>query len=138
MQKSDLYCTSRTQSKTVVTWNLSIQQVAYFSYIFYSFYSVKNAAYEIISRKGATYYAVALAVRRITESILRDENSILTVSSLLKGHFGLTGVCLSLPSIVNKNGVDRILDIPLSEKETALFRKSGEALKGVIAQLGLA
>jgi len=62
--------------------------------------SVKNAAYEIIRNKGATYYAVALAVRRIVEAIVRNENSILTVSSLLEGQYGLSDVCLSVPTIV--------------------------------------
>jgi len=99
--------------------------------------SVKNAAYEIIKRKGATYYAVALAVRRIIESIVRDENSILTVSSLIEDKFGLSDVCLSLPTIVNKNGIDRVLDIPLSQRETELLKKSGETLKNIIEQLDL-
>src|SRR5690606_37092042 len=70
------------------------------------FQQVKNAAYEIIEKKGATYYAVALAVRRIVEAIVRDENSILTVSSLMEGQFGLKDLCISLPTIVNKNGVE--------------------------------
>lgn len=78
---------------------------------------VRRAAYTIIDLKGATYYAVALAVRRIVEAILRDEHSILTVSSLLTGQFGLNDVCLSLPSIVSAHGVERILPLPLSETE---------------------
>lgn len=98
---------------------------------------VKNAAYQIIERKGATYYAVALAVRRIVESIVRDENSILTVSSLLDGQYGLGDVCLSLPSVVNKNGVGRILDVPISEAEIASLKKSGDALKEVVKGLQL-
>lgn len=98
---------------------------------------VKNAAYEIIKRKGATYYAVALAVRRIVESIVRDENSILTVSSLLEGQYGLEDVCLSIPTIVNNNGIDRVLDIPLDESETQLLIKSGRSLKEIISTLEL-
>lgn len=98
---------------------------------------VKNAAYKIIERKGATYYAVALAVRRIAEAILRDENSILTVSSLIEGQYGLNDVCLSLPTIVNSRGIDKILKIELSQDETNLLRKSGDALKQVISQLEL-
>lgn len=101
------------------------------------FEDVKNAAYEIISRKGATYYAVALAVRRIVESIVRDENSILTVSSLLTGQYGLDNVCLSVPTVVNRRGIERTLDIPLDADEKARLIKSGNLLKEVISQLKL-
>lgn len=99
--------------------------------------NVKNAAYEIIKKKGATYYAVALAVRRIVEAIVRNENSILTVSSLLDGHYGVDNVCLSVPTVVNRNGIERILSVDLSEKESELLKKSGESLKAVIKTLDL-
>lgn len=96
---------------------------------------VKNAAYEIIKRKGATYYAVALAVRRIVEAIVRNENSILTVSSLMEGNFGIHDVCLSLPSIVNSKGIEKILDITINDFEEDLFIKSANSLKEVIKAL---
>ena len=99
--------------------------------------NVKNAAYQIIKKKGATYYAVALAVRRIVEAIVRDESSILTVSSLLEGQYGLDDVCLSVPTVVNKNGIERILNVDLSDKENELLNKSGESLKSVIKTLEL-
>lgn len=99
--------------------------------------NVKNAAYQIIKKKGATYYAVALAVRRIVEAIVRNENSILTVSSLLDGHYGLDDVCLSVPTVVNSNGIERILNVDLNDKESELLRKSGESLKDVIKTLDL-
>lgn len=98
---------------------------------------VKNAAYEIIQRKGATYYAVALAVRRIVEAIVRDENSILTVSSLLENQYGLSDVCLSVPTIVNSEGISKVLDVPLNEEERKQLINSGEALKKIIRQLEL-
>lgn len=98
---------------------------------------VRNAAYRIIERKGATYYAVALAVRRIAEAILRDENSILTVSSTLEGQYGIEDVALSLPSIINRNGIERILDVPLNDKENELLAKSADSLKNVIKELGV-
>lgn len=98
---------------------------------------VKNAAYDIIKKKGATYYAVALAVKRIVEAIVRDEYSILTVSSFLEGQFGLNDVCLSLPVIVNKSGVKRIQDIPINDHERGLLIKSGNSLKKVIDTLNL-
>ncbi len=89
---------------------------------------VRRAAYHIIDLKGATCYAVALAVRRIVQSILRDERSILTVSSLLTGQYGLRDVCLSLPSIVCAGGVERILPIPLTEEEQASLRRCAQAV----------
>ncbi|EPR11645.1 L-lactate dehydrogenase [Ruminiclostridium papyrosolvens] len=102
-----------------------------------TFDKVKNAAYEIIDRKNATYYAVALAVRRIVEAIVRNENSILTVSSLFEGEYGLNDICLSIPSQVNSEGISRILNVPLSNEETKLLNKSAQALKQVISGLNL-
>ncbi len=98
---------------------------------------VKNAAYEIIERKGATYYAVALAVRRIVEAIVRDENSILTVSSILNGEYGINDVCLSVPTIVNSKGIEKVLEIPLSDKEKNLLIESSDALKGIINEISI-
>ena len=85
---------------------------------------VKNAAYEIIEKKGSTYYAVALAVERIVTCVLRDENSILTVSSLIDNLYGLDDVCLSVPTIVNSKGIAKQLEIPLSDEELAALQKS--------------
>lgn len=99
------------------------------------FLNVKNAAYQIIDRKDATYYAVALAVRRIVESIVRNENSILTVSSIIENRYGLDDVCLSLPTIVNNGGIERILDVPLDSNEQKLLLNSGNSLKAVIREL---
>lgn len=101
------------------------------------FQNVKNAANQIIERKGATYYAVALAVRRIVEAIVRDESSILTVSSIIDGQYGLYNVCLSLPSIMSRNGIERILDVPLSRSEKDLLVKSGNSLKEIINILNI-
>jgi L-lactate dehydrogenase len=101
------------------------------------FYSVRDAAYEIINRKGATYYAVALAVRRIVEAIARDENSILTVSSLMDGQYGLYDVCLSLPTVIYRGGVARVIEMSLDEREIRLLQKSGKSLKQVISQLDI-
>lgn len=96
---------------------------------------VKNAAYDIISKKGATYYAVALAVKRIVEAIVRNENSILTVSSFLDGQYGLNNICLSVPSIVNINGLERILEIPINSEESDKLNGSASALKNVLKDL---
>lgn len=91
--------------------------------------SVKNAAYEVIKKKGATYYAVALAIRRIVEAILRGENSILTVSSLLSGEYGMKDVYLGIPSIVGSSGVSKVLEVPLQEEELKKLRDSAVSLK---------
>ncbi len=89
---------------------------------------VRRAAYTIIDLKGATYYAVALAVRRIVQAILRDEHSILTVSSLLTGQYGLNDVCLSLPCVVCAKGIERILPIPLNDDELHSLKLCAQAV----------
>lgn len=99
------------------------------------FNSVRNAAYEIIDRKGATYYAVALAVKRIVEAIVRDENSILTVSSLMDGQYGLSDICLSVPTVVGQSGIVRVIDMSMDERELRLLKKSAETLKKIITSL---
>lgn len=99
------------------------------------FEQVKNSAYEIINAKGATYFAVALAVERIAEAIVRDENSILTVSSIMDGQYGLNDVSISVPTIVGRSGKKRVLEVPLSDEEYKLLHKSAETLKAVIKEL---
>ncbi|MFW6022246.1 MAG: L-lactate dehydrogenase [Halanaerobiaceae bacterium] len=96
---------------------------------------VKNAAYEIIDKKGATYYAVGLAVARITESIFRDENTIMTVSTILDGQYDMEGVALSLPSIIGINGVEKVLTLGLNSEEEKKLQKAGSVLKDIIDDL---
>ncbi|HSF80275.1 MAG TPA: L-lactate dehydrogenase [Anaerolineales bacterium] len=98
----------------------------------------RNAAYEVIRRKGATYYAIAAGVSRIVEAITRDENSVLTVSSLVEGHYGLSGVSLSLPRVVNQRGVAHTLELPLNRMEQAALEKSALTIKAAITSLGYA
>ncbi len=98
---------------------------------------VVTAAERIIRGKGATNYAVGLAGTRVIEAILRDENSVLPVSSLIAGRFGLSEVCLSLPSLVNKSGVAAMLDVPMSERELELLKKSAQEVRAVASSLGL-
>lgn len=99
------------------------------------FEEVKNAAYKIIEAKEATYYAVALALVRIIEAILRDENSILPVSTLIDDYYGIKDVCLSLPSLVNRKGVERFLRIDLSKTEQKKLQYSADTLKKITRQL---
>lgn len=101
------------------------------------FRKVKNAAYDIIRAKGATYYAVALAVRRIVEAIMRDEHSILTVSSLLTGQYGISDVCISVPAVVDRNGINRVLEVPLTDGEKKMLHHSADTLKGILQKLNL-
>lgn len=101
------------------------------------FRQVRDAAYEVIKRKGATYYAVGLSVAYIVESILRDQNSILPVSSLMHGQYGLEDVCLSLPTVVGREGVVRVLELPLDEAELAALRHSAAVLQEVACSGGV-
>nr|WP_297275352.1 L-lactate dehydrogenase [uncultured Agathobaculum sp.] len=97
--------------------------------------NVRDAAYAIIESKGATYYGIGMAVRRIAEAIVRDEHSVLPVSSMIQGHYGVDGICLGLPSIVGRNGVESVLDIPLSTEELGRLQSSAQKMKALIEQL---
>lgn len=93
---------------------------------------VKMAAYEIINRKGYTNYAVALAITRIVQAILRDENSILTVSSLQKGAYGIEDVYISVPTVVGREGIKHVVEVPYSSNEVQALQESATLLKEVI------
>ena len=96
------------------------------------FEKVKNAAYHIIRAKGATNYSIALALVKISRSILRNENSILPVSTLINDYYGISDVCISIPSIVNIKGVTQYVKLGLSDYEQKLFKHSANALKKII------
>ncbi len=98
---------------------------------------VRSSAYEIIEKKGATYYAIALAVARIAEAIVNDEKTILTVSSVLEGEYGYSGLCLSVPTIVGGSGVEGVIEVPFDEDETAALDKSARTLESEISALDL-
>ena len=91
--------------------------------------NVKNSAYEIIQKKKATYYGIASAVRRICEVIIRDEKSILPVSSMMHGEYGIEDVVLSMPAIVGKYGIETRVPIDLSEEEIEDLKRSAQTLK---------
>ena len=96
--------------------------------------NVKNSAYEIIEKKRATYYGVAMAVKRICEAIIRDEKSILPISSLMRGDFGIEGISLSMPAIIGKDGVECLVPIQLNEEEISKLQKSAKTLQDILAQ----
>ncbi len=101
------------------------------------FEKVKNAAYDIIKLKGATNYSIALSLVKITRSILRDENSILPVSTLITDYYGISDVCISIPSIVNIKGVEQYVKLDLSVEEQELFKQSANTLKKFIEAIDL-
>lgn len=98
---------------------------------------VRDSAYAIIERKGATYYGIAMAVGRIAECIIRDEHSVLPVSVHLNGLYGLDDIALSIPTVVGNDGAEKVLDIPLSDEEREKLLASAAELKKVIAGLDL-
>lgn len=98
---------------------------------------VKNAAYEIINRKGYTNYAIGLSVARIVEAILRDENSILPVSSLFEGQYGISDIHLAIPTIINRDGAKKVLEMPLNEEEVKKLKESADILKSHLANSAL-
>ncbi len=98
---------------------------------------VKNSAYEIISMKRATNYGIAMSVKRICEAIVRNEKSILPVSSVMHGEFGIEDVSLSMPAIVGNHGIETLVPISLNEEETKKLQKSAKTLKNILAENGL-
>jgi len=119
----DEYC---PQCATCGNWELEREEIAH---------QVKNSAYHIINYKGATYYAIGMALVRITAAILQDQHSILTVSTLLDGEYGLRDVCLSVPVMLGKDGVKRIIEARLPADEQALLENSAEVLRKSYAEL---
>jgi len=101
------------------------------------FQQTRDAAYEIIQRKGATYYAVAVGLLRIVESILHDQRTVFSVSSLVPGYYGIEDVYLSLPAVIGQGGVERVLHLPLSEQETVALRQSATVLRGVLDEVAV-
>ena len=97
--------------------------------------NVKNSAYEIIEKKGATYYGIATTVTRICEAIVRDEKSILPVSSIIDGAYGVDNVAISLPAIVGKDGIEAIAPINLSEDEALRLKESADLLKKIAGEV---
>ncbi len=96
---------------------------------------VKNSAYRIIDKKRATYYGIAMSVKRICEAIVRDEKSILPVSSMMYGQYGIDDVVLSMPAVVGKNGVETKVPISLNKEELKKLQESAKKLKEILKQV---
>lgn len=95
---------------------------------------VKNSAYEIIAKKHATYYGIAMSVRRICEAIVRDEKSILPISSMMHGEYGLEDVVLSMPAVIGKNGMETKVPLDLNYEEVTNLQTSAKALHKVLQE----
>lgn len=99
------------------------------------FKQTKDSGAEIIEKKGATYYGVSMAASRIVAAIMDNEDAVLTVSSSLSGEYGLKNVALSLPCVINTNGIDRVIALHPDDEEVMKLNASAEALKSVLSQL---
>lgn len=100
-------------------------------------HEVKMSAYEIIARKKATYYGIAMAVKRICEAIIRDEKSVLPVSNMMHGAHGITDITMSMPAIVGRKGIELQMPISLNEKEAKSLKESAEMLKKIAQEAGI-
>lgn len=98
------------------------------------FFSVRDAAYTIIEKKGATFYGIAVALARITKAILDDENSVFPLSVYLNGEYGEKDIFIGAPAVVNRHGIKQVIEIPLSDAEKDRMKASADQLKEVIDQ----
>jgi len=99
------------------------------------FDQTRNAAYEIIQRKRATYYAIGLGLLSIVEAVLRDQHTVMTVCSPLFGQYGVSDISISMPTIVGRRGVEEVLNLPLSPTELVAFQSSAQTLKDRLAEV---
>ncbi|MCC3277389.1 L-lactate dehydrogenase [Arthrobacter sp. zg-Y40] len=118
-------------------WKVSGRQVFTEEFLAAATNEVVNAAYKVIEGKGATNYAIGLAGVRIVEAVLNAENAVLPVAAMLDGEYGISGVALSLPSVVGHNGVYKMLEMPLDGAETKKLMDSAETLRNTLASLGI-
>nr|BAA85589.1 lactate dehydrogenase [Geobacillus stearothermophilus] len=98
------------------------------------FTDVRDAAYQIIEKKGATYYGIAMGLARVTRAILHNENAILTVSAYLDGPYGERDVYIGVPAVINRNGIREVIEIELNDDEKNRFHHSAATLKSVLAR----
>ncbi|MCK1991914.1 L-lactate dehydrogenase [Peribacillus muralis] len=96
--------------------------------------SVRDAAYEIIESKGATYYGIAMGLARITKAILKNENVVLAVGSLLEGEYGHSNVYIGTPTVINRTGAKNIVELSLNESEKEQFTRSVHTLQDIQSQ----
>lgn len=95
----------------------------------------RKDAYKIISGKGATYYGIATAISHIVETIMRDSKKIVPLSTLITGQYGLENIALSLPCILGRNGIEKVIDLPLSQEETSALHASANTLRAHLKEI---
>jgi len=100
------------------------------------FQKTKNAAYEIVSKKGATYYAIGLAITKVVKSILNDQQEVLPVSHFIENYYGVKDVCLSIPAVVDKSGISKSINLHLNVKEQKQLKNSAKIMKKYIKKIG--
>jgi len=101
------------------------------------FSGTRDAAYHIIERKGATFYAIAAGLVRILEAVLRDQSTVLSVSSLISDYYGVNNICFSLPTVIDRSGIQKVIKLKLEENEQIGLVNSANVLSNIIQQLGL-
>jgi len=101
------------------------------------FSGTRDAAYHIIERKGATFYAIAAGLVRILEAVLRDQSTVLSVSSLISDYYGVNYICFSLPTVIDRSGIQKVIKLKLEENEQIGLVNSANVLSNIIQQLGL-
>ena len=99
------------------------------------YHAVRDSAYEIIERKGATYYGIGMAAAKIAEAIVRDSHTVVPVSVSLNGEYGLSDLCLSIPAVIGSRGAEQVLEISLNAEEEERLRRSADELKEFLAQI---
>ena len=102
-----------------------------------TFEKSKNAAYEIIKKKGATFYGIGMALTALVRAIIDDENSVYSTSSYLKGEYGLDDIYLGVPTIIGKDGAKWVIEVPLTDIEKENMDKSAKTLKDIIEESNL-
>jgi len=118
-------------------WTVDGERIFTPAYLADTAREVTQAAYKVIAGKGATNYAIGLSGARIVEALMRAENAVLPVSTVLNGQYGISGVALSLPSIVGHGGVRKVLETPMDDGETASLHHSAETLRHSLSSLGI-
>ena len=101
------------------------------------FIQTRDAAYHIIERKGATFYAISAGLVRLLEAILRDQSTVLSVSSLIQDYYGMDDVCFSLPTVIDRGGIEKVIRLKLDNEEQVRLKKSAGVLQETIRKLGL-
>ncbi len=96
------------------------------------FFSVRDAAYTIIEKKGATFYGIAVALARITRAILDDENAVLPLSVYMNGEYGLNDLYIGAPAVINAQGIQKVIEIPLTDGEKDRMAASAKQLKDIL------